>query len=137
MGQNRKALKLFLRIIKDYATSRHVQESYIYIGEYYAQHNLPLRATQAFKKATELTSYPKYGYAMYKLAWCYFSKGHYFEALEGMKHLVSYAQESHDGMLQNEALNALVYFYRSKGMSAEGKAYFLSIEREDLANNLD
>ena len=72
--------------------SSFVPDAYVLIGEYYFEStNNAFGALKAYQKATAFTDSPKYSFAMYKLAWCYYNVGDYGKAIDTMKAVVAYS----------------------------------------------
>ena len=88
-----KAVRQFVRLTQQYNTSRYIADAYVSIGEYYFDGNNAFKALQAYKSTTYQDS-PQYGFALYKLAWCYYNVQEYGDASEHMKQVVSYSSAS-------------------------------------------
>ena len=134
-----KAVRQFVRLTQQYNTSRYIADAYVNIGEYYFDQNNAFKALQAYKRATTYQDSPQYGFALYKLAWCYYNVQEYGDAIEHMKQVVSYSSASTgEGgeqkriTLQEEALKDLVRFFADAGEMDEAEAYFNKLGREEL-----
>ena len=135
----KKALKQFERLTKEYPRSTYLPDAYVNIGEYYFDNNSAMKALAAYKKATEFQTAKTYGYAMYKLAWCFYNVQNYNQAIETMKRVVSHSQaQSQAGagknnlMLQEDALKDMVRFYADADDMDGAYAYFTQLGRKEL-----
>ncbi len=144
IGERKEALKEFTRLVKTYPESSYVPDAYIQIGEYYFDNNNAYKALLAYQKASAYRDSPKYAFAMYKLAWCYYNVGEYGKAIDTMKSVVAYsmaAQEAGAGQksnitLQDEALKDLVRFFADAGEMDEAYAYFNKLGKKDLIRSM-
>jgi cellulose synthase operon protein C len=136
-----KAVKQFIRLTQQYSGSRYTADAYVNIGEYYFDNNNAYKALQAYKQATRFQDSPQYGFALYKLAWCYFNVQEYDAAIDHMKQVISYSQDSGDGTakkvtLQEEALKDLVRFFADAGKTNEAIEYFTKLGKPELINSM-
>jgi tetratricopeptide (TPR) repeat protein len=133
-----EALESFKKLVKLYPTSQYVPDGYVYIGEYYFDDNQAFPALSAYKKATSYTEHPRYAYAMYKLAWCYFNVDEIPKAIETMKAVVSYSMDQQTTenksaiKLEDEALKDLVRFFAEGGAMDEAYEYFTKLGKKEL-----
>ena len=127
-----KALKQFIRLTKEYSSSEYVPSAHVQIGEYYFDRNKAYQALQAYQQAAKHKDSPNYGFAVYKLSWCYYNVGEYDQAIDGMKTVV----RLDDGTLQDEALKDLVRFFADAGDMQEAENYFRSLGKADLYNKM-
>lgn len=136
------AVKQFMRLTKQYTNSSYLPSAYIAIGEYWFDRNNAYKALQQYEKATRYKDSPKYGFATYKLAWCYYNVNEYERAIDTMKQVVSYSQaaaESGDTKkltLYDEALKDLVRFFADAGEMNEAYDYFSRLGKKDLISKM-
>jgi tetratricopeptide (TPR) repeat protein len=136
--QPAKAVKQFQRLTREYSNSVYLPDSYVNIGEYYFENNNAYPALKAYKQATKYKNSPKFGFALYKLAWCYYNVGSYGEAIENMKAVISHSQSGAASgdkkkiTLQEEALKDLVRFFADAGEMDEAYAYFNKLGKQEL-----
>lgn len=133
----------FIRLVKLFPDSSFVPDAYVQIGEYYFDHDNAYKALLAYKKATAYREHEKYGFAMYKLAWCYYNVGEYGKAIVTMKAVVAYSmaqvQAGASGSkleLGEEALKDLVRFFADAGELDEAYEYFNKLGKTDLIHSL-
>ena len=138
-----KAVQQFGRLTKEYSNSSYVAAAYVQIGEYYFDRNKAYQALQAYQQATLHKNSPNYGFAVYKLSWCYYNVGEYDQAIEGMKTVVRYSQlqqqttgDTSSLTLQDEALKDLVRFFADAGDMQEAENYFRSLGKVELYNSM-
>jgi len=137
IGQRDDAVKEFNNLVRTYPDSGYVPDSYVLIGEYYFDNNNAYKALLAYQKAARYKDSPKYAFAMYKLAWCYYNVGEYGKAIDTMKAVVAYsmADQGEDKSkltLQEEALKDLVRFFADAGNLQEAIDYFNKLGKQDL-----
>ncbi len=142
IGEPDKAKTQFVRLTKDYGNSKYLATAYVQIGEYFFDRNKAYEALQAYEKASKFKNDSNYGFAVYKLSWCYYNVGEYDQAIEGMKTVVKYSQmlqqagDSSSVMLQDEALKDLVRFFADAGDMQEAENYFRSLGKVELYNSM-
>lgn len=116
----------FTRLVKNFPASRRVPDAYVAIGDYWFERNGAFKALMAFQRAAVHRDSPTFGYASWKLAWCYYNVGEYGKAIASAKAAVD------DPAVQRAALGDLVRFYADAGELDEAGDYFRSIGREDV-----
>ena len=140
LGRQDDAVKQFTKLVKQYPDSAMVPDAFVNIGEYYFENNNAYKALLAYKKATAYRESPKYSFALYKLAWCYYNVGEYGKAIEKMKSVVAYTQ-TETGQdkrmdLQGEALKDLVQFFADAGEMEEAYEYFNKLGKKELIRSM-
>jgi len=93
-GKPDEAAKRLARLVQDYPQSSNTPDAYVLLGEYYFNNNNAYRALQFYKKVALYKSSSKYGFAMYKLAWCYYNVGELGKAIDTMTTAVAVAAKS-------------------------------------------
>jgi len=142
MRREEEALESFKKLVKLYPTSVFIPDSYIFIGEYYFDHNEAFPALRAYLKAASYTEHERYGYAMYKLAWSYYNVEEYGNAIDTMKRVVAYsmqqtaAQNKTAVKLEEEALKDLVRFFADAGDMEGAYDYFTKLGRKELIHDM-
>ena len=140
LGRTLEAVKRFTALVKTYPDSSFVPDAFVNIGEYYFDTNNAYKALLAYKKATNFRESPKYSFALYKLAWCYYNVGEYGKGIEKMKAVVSYTQNDTSGdkgiQLQDEALKDLVRFFADAGEMDAAYEYFSKLAKKDLIQSM-
>ena len=134
-----EAVKQFTKLVRTYPESRYVPDSYVMIGEFYFDNNNAYKALLAYQKATKYKNSPKYAFALYKLAWCYYNVGEYGKSIDTMKSVVAFSMTAQEGQtdssrltLQDEALKDLVRFFADAGEMDEAYAYFNKLGKKEL-----
>ncbi|MCK6506560.1 tetratricopeptide repeat protein [Myxococcota bacterium] len=137
IGEKDEAVKEFNNLVRTYPDSSYVPDAYVLIGEYYFDNNNAYKALLAYQKAARYKDNPKYAFAMYKLAWCYYNVGEYGKAIDTMKAVVAYSMADQGAdksklTLQEEALKDLVRFFADAGDLQEAIDYFNKLGKQDL-----
>ncbi len=147
-NQREPAIESFKRLVKLYPQSDFVPDAYVLIGEYFFENNNAYGALSAYQKASQFKDHPKYAFATYKLAWCYYNVGEYQTAIDTMKGVVSYsmaqtaANAANPGaaksslQLEEEALKDLVRFFADAGQMNEAYEYFTSLGKKELIRSM-
>lgn len=149
MGDERKALAAYKRLIEKFKTSKFLPDSYLALGEYYFNGSKGKReslekALEYYKNAAKFTENQVYGYALYKQGWCYFNMSDFEKAMDQFKAVVLYAQfagvEEVEGKkggkgnragLAKESRNDYVRAYsRSGGEPKDAKEKFSKLAKE-------
>lgn len=142
IGRREEAIDAFTSVTKLYPESAMVPSAFVNIGEYYFDTNEAFKALTAYKKATAFKDSPMYGFANYKLAWCYYNVGEYGKSIDTMKAVVALSQQqiaSGDKgkiQLQDEALKDLVRFFADAGELDEAYEYFNGLGKKELIRDM-
>jgi TolA-binding protein len=146
VGRKDEANDVFTNLVRQYPDSQWVPDSYVAIGEYWFDKNEAYKALVAYKKATGFRDSSMYGFANYKLAWCYYNVGEYGNAIDTMKAVVALAAEqaaSTTGgaqtsklQLQDEALKDLVRFFADAGELDAAYEYFTKLGKKELIRDM-
>ena len=138
-----EAVKEFTKLVRTYPQSRYTADAYVMIGEYYFDNNNAYKALLAYQKATKYKNSPKYAFALYKLAWCYYNVGEYGKGIDTMKSVVAFSMAAQEGgpqksqlTLQDEALKDLVRFFADAGEMDEAYGYFTKLGKTDLIRKM-
>lgn len=87
-GKLKQGKKLFVRLIRDHPRSKHIPATYLaFADSYYGQGKMP----QAMRLYQQVTKYPGarlYGYAIYKLGWCWYNLADHRRALEAFVKII-------------------------------------------------
>jgi len=157
MGDEKKSLVAYKRLIDKYPKSKYLPDSHLAFGEYYfngskGKRDLIEKALASYKEAAKYPDNKVYSYALYKQGWCYFNLGEYEKAMDMYKTVILYAkiagkeEVEGDGKkgkgnrsgLVKEARGDYVRSYARllNGTPTEGRERFskLSDEPEDLRN---
>jgi len=136
-------IKYFKTLVRTYPDSEFVPDAFVQIGEYYFDENNAYRALQAYQKAAKYRNSQKYGFALYKLAWCYFNVAEYGRAIDTMKRVVSLEGSGAQGSqkktsirLAEEALKDLVRFFADAGDMDGAIQYFTQLGKTDLIRSM-
>jgi tetratricopeptide (TPR) repeat protein len=139
-NRRKEAVDNFRKLTKTYPESDYVPDAYVNIGEYHFDTNNAYKALLAYKRATAFRDSPKYSFALYKLAWCYYNVGEYGKSIDTMKSVVAYTQtqrgQSSAIQLQDEALKDLVRFFADAGEMNEAYEYFTKLGKKDLIRSM-
>ena len=141
-GHPDDAVKEFTKLVRNYPQSRFTPDAYVMIGEYYFENNNAYKALLAYQKATKYKNSPKYAFALYKLAWCYYNVGEFGKAIDTMKAVVAFSMTAQEGnaksqlTLQEEALRDLVRFFADAGEMDEAYGYFTKLGKTDLIRKM-
>ncbi len=128
-------------LVRMYPDSQFVPDTYVNLGEYYFDKDNAYKALTNYKKATAYRDHDKYGFSLYKLAWCYYNVGEYGKSISSMKQVVSYSMADATGsssklQLQDEALKDLVRFFADAGELDEAYEYFNKLGKKDLIRSM-
>lgn len=93
MGDERRSLISYKRLIEKYPKSKYLPDAYLAFGEYYFNNSKGKRdfLDKALDQYTKAAAYPDnavYGFAIYKQGWCYFNMADYEKAMDRFKSVV-------------------------------------------------
>ncbi|MFO0596073.1 MAG: tetratricopeptide repeat protein [Myxococcaceae bacterium] len=97
MGDEKRGLVAYNRLISKYQKSKYIPDSYLAVGEYWFNGSKGKReslekALENYKNASKFPENQVYGYALYKQGWCYFNMSDYEKAMDQFKSVVLYAK---------------------------------------------
>lgn len=95
MGDEKRGLVAYNRLISKYQKSKYLPDSYLAVAEYYFNGSKGKReslekALENYKNAAKFPENQVYGYALYKQGWCYFNMSDYEKAMDQFKSVVLY-----------------------------------------------
>ena len=88
-----QAREFFLRLIKDYPTSKYIPDAYLSFAEFYFDKGEMENALKFYEKVEQFPKSSVYPYAVYKKGWCYVNMGDFKTALETFVGVVRMATE--------------------------------------------
>ncbi len=99
MGDERKALVAYNRLVDKFPKSKYLPDAYLAFGEYYfnnsrAKREFLAKALENYKKAASYVDSAVYAFALYKEGWCYFNLADYGKAMDLWKAVVLYGEFS-------------------------------------------
>ncbi|MBL8911984.1 MAG: tetratricopeptide repeat protein, partial [Archangium sp.] len=97
MGDEKRGLVAYNRLISKYQKSKYLPDAYLAVGEYWFNGSKGKResldkALENYKNAAKFPDNQVYGYALYKQGWCYFNMSDYEKAMDQFKSVVLYAK---------------------------------------------
>src|SRR5262249_49421933 len=87
MGDEKKSLVAYKRLIEKYTKSKYLPDAYLAFGEYYfnnskAKKDMLEKSLDSYKKAAGFPDSHVYAFALYKMGWCYFNLTDYEKAMD-------------------------------------------------------
>ncbi len=97
MGDDKRGLVAYNRLISKYQKSKYLPDAYLAVGEHYFNNSKGKRemlekALENYKAAAKFPENAVYGYALYKQGWCYFNMNDFEKAMDQFKAVVLYAE---------------------------------------------
>lgn len=97
MGDEKRGLVAYKRLVEKYTKSKYLPDAYLAIGEFYFNASKGKRdqlekALENYKNAAKFTDNQVYGYALYKQGWCYFNMSDFEKAMDQFKAVVLYVK---------------------------------------------
>jgi tetratricopeptide (TPR) repeat protein len=142
-GKLKQGKTLFVRLIRDHPQSKHIPATYIaFADSYYDQGKMP----QAMRLYQQVTKYPGarlYGYAIYKLGWCWINLSDHRKALEAFVRIIRSAPRwtnvpaAARDRLVHEARKDAVLAYASVGRPAKAHPFFQRIGGQQAQEMLE
>jgi tetratricopeptide (TPR) repeat protein len=142
-GNRPDGIQYFKTLVRSYPDSVFVPDAFVQIGEYYFDENNAYRALQAYQKAAKFRNSEKFGFALYKLSWCYYNVAEFGKAIDTMKRVVALEGSETDAskkktaiQLSEEALKDLVRFFADAGDMDGAIQYFTQLGKTDLIRSM-
>jgi cellulose synthase operon protein C len=97
MGDEKRGLVAYRRLIEKYQKSRYLPDAYLAVGEFYfngskGRKDQLEKALENYRNAARFTDNQVYGYALYKQGWCYFNLSDFEKAMDQFKAVVLFAE---------------------------------------------
>ena len=132
INRSSDAVEYYKRLVREHPNSGYVPDSWMAIGDYYFSNNNVYDALPAYEEVLRHEASKVFGYAKYKIAWCYFNLGKYKDAIETFKEVVNWSiEQSEEGKsqitLMEESLKDLVMAFAEEGNVDEAEKYFIRI----------
>ena len=137
LTKSKEAYDSFQRLIKEFPKSEYIADAYLYVGEYYFDSIQIKSAIDSYKKVLEYREPKLYGYALWKLGWCYYNLDQFDEAIETFKQVVSFSErqekisQENRIVLKKEALNDLILVFADVGDIDRAENYFSQVQGKD------
>jgi tetratricopeptide (TPR) repeat protein len=128
-----QARVFFLRLIKDYPTSKFIPDAYLSFAEYYFYEGDMEAALKFYDKVTQYPESKVYGFAIYKTGWCWINLQDFEKALTMFVKVIKLAEEGKGadklgiGALQREAKRDAVRAYSEIGSPENAWPFFQKI----------
>lgn len=131
-GRDAEAVDYYKKLVREFPNSSNVPDSWMAIGDYYFSHNNVYDALPAYEEVLRYEAAKVFGYAKYKIGWCYYNLGKYPNAIETFKDVVSWSDEQSSMgksqiTLREEALKDLVMAFAEEGSVDEAEKYFIKV----------
>jgi tetratricopeptide (TPR) repeat protein len=128
-----QARVFFLRLIKDYPTSKFIPDAYLSFAEYYFYEGDMDAALKFYDKVAQYPDSKVYGFALYKEGWCYINLQNFEKSLNMFVQVIKLADQGKGadklgiGALQREAKRDSVRSYSEIGSPENAWKFFQSI----------
>lgn len=139
LDRSDEALRAYIDLVKHYPQSDLVPAAYLQIGEAQFDKGEVFKATLAYKKASAYRHHEYYALSLYKLSWCYYNLGEYGLALDTIKRVIVWSDDTLDAEadvgtydLREDAYRDLVRFCADGGDLDECVHFITERGREDL-----
>lgn len=139
LEQIKKGVAYYERLTKQHPRSIYVSESHFALGEYYFDNRDWKKAEKNYRRVLEIRSARLYGFALYKIAWCFYRQGRIGSAIKTLEQVVNHSKKQIEvsrsqGLkavnrirLASEALKDIVPFYSEVRDYKDAKEYFLEL----------
>jgi cellulose synthase operon protein C len=137
-NQYQAAIEVYAELIRNFKDSPLVPEAWVAFGEFYFNEGDVNKALKSYEKASYDKRSRVYGFALYKMGWCYYNLSKWDEALKKFKATIIYSQLAEELSGENkialgkEAQKDYVKAYRHVGDPK--RARFLFGDLTDDAN---
>ncbi|MGH9362511.1 MAG: tetratricopeptide repeat protein, partial [Thermoanaerobaculia bacterium] len=128
-----QARVFFLRLIKDYPTSKFIPDAYLAFAEYYFYEGDMEAALKFYEKVTQYPESKVYGFAIYKTGWCWINLQDFEKALNQFVRVIKLTQAGKGAeklgitALQKEAKRDAVRAYSEIGSPEQAWPFFQKI----------
>lgn len=135
-----QASATFEKIIKEYPNSNFAGDSYFALGDFYFDRAEFSVALKYYDSATKYQRSKRYGWSLFKKAWCYYNTGKYRKALLTWKKTVQYSrreQNKNTLRLREEALRDMIYAFAELKMLDQAITYYkINGTKENISDTI-
>ena len=126
LGKKTQSARIYSQLVRKYPKAKSAGEAYFNLGEYHFDRSDFRKAIANYKAALRFKSSKRYGWSLFKYAWCQYNLKNYTQALRSWKQVVSISerQGSKGLRLKDEALRDMVYAYAETGDVEGAIAYY-------------
>ncbi|MFK7872166.1 MAG: tol-pal system YbgF family protein [Oligoflexales bacterium] len=113
-GRTEQSVRVLKKLVNKYPESPVVGEAYYSLGDYDFERSRFTKARTYYQKALKYKRSRRYGWARFKIGWCYFNDGEFKKALKSWKTTVSYSRKiggETGRQLREETLRDMVYAF--------------------------
>ena len=140
LNRQAQASATFKKIIKDYPNSNFAGDSYFALGDFYFDRADFATALQYYDAATKYQRSKRYGWSLFKKAWCYYNTGKYRQALATWKKTVQYSRRERNKntlRLREEALRDMIYAFAELKMLDQAITYYkINGSQENISDTI-
>lgn len=135
-----QASATFEKIIKEYPNSNFAGDSYFALGDFYFDRAEFSVAIKYYDSATKYQRSKRYGWSLFKKAWCYYNTGKYRQALATWKKTVQYSRRERNKntlRLREEALRDMIYAFAELKMLNQAITYYkINGTKENISDTI-
>ena len=135
-----QASATFEKIIKGYPNSNFAGDSYFALGDFYFDRAEFAVALKYYDSATKYQRSKRYGWSLFKKAWCYYNTGKYRKALMTWKKTVQYSRRERNKntlRLREEALRDMIYAFAELKMLDQAITYYkINGTKENISDTI-
>ena len=127
LNKHSQASVTFKKIIDGYPNSNFAGDSYFALGDFYFDRAEFREALKYYDSATKYQRSKRYGWSLFKKAWCYYNTGSYRKALATWKKTVQYSRRERNKntlRLREEALRDMIYAFAELRMLNQAITYY-------------
>ena len=130
-----EALVYYRKLIKNHPDSKFIPDGWLAFGEFYFNEGNVDKALASFKKILKFPNSRIYGFALYRIGWCYYNIGEFPNSLKMFKMVIELGKagtKKHQKSritLQKEARKDFVLVYSHVGTAKKAKSYFSRVGR--------
>lgn len=94
-----QARRVYRELIKNYPNSRYIPNAYLSFAEYYFQEGDMDTSLQFYERVAQYEDSEIFGYALYKMAWCYINLQDDRQAVSQFVRVIQYAEQNPDARI--------------------------------------
>ena len=135
-----QASATFEKIIKEYPNSNFAGDSYFALGDFYFDRAEFSVALKYYDSATRYQRSKRYGWSLFKKAWCFYNTGKFRKALATWKKTVQYSRRERNKntlRLREEALRDMIYAFAELKMLNQAITYYkINGTKENISDTI-
>lgn len=140
-GLRQQARRVYRELIKNYPQSRYIPNAYLSFAEFYFQEGEMENSLEFYNRVVQYETSDIYGYALYKMAWCYINLQDDRQAVSQFVRVIQHAMQNPDSRisrpLARQARREIIAPYSRSFPPTQAWAFFQRIGGDETLSMME